>query len=63
MTHYRTLQVDGLSIFFREAGSREQPTILLLHGFPASSFMFRDLMANLAGDFHLIAPDLSLIHI
>jgi len=57
MTHYRTLQVDGLSIFFREAGSREQPTILLLHGFPASSFMFRDLMANLAGDFHLIAPD------
>jgi pimeloyl-ACP methyl ester carboxylesterase len=57
MTHYRTMQVDGLSIFFREAGSREQPTILLLHGFPASSFMFRDLMANLAGDFHLVAPD------
>jgi pimeloyl-ACP methyl ester carboxylesterase len=57
MIHYRTTQIDGLSIFFREAGSRDKATILLLHGFPASSFMFRDLMANLAGDFHLIALD------
>src|SRR5215469_8814677 len=57
MTHYRTTQIDGLNIFFREEGSRERPAILLLHGFPASSFMFRDLMASLAGDFHLIAPD------
>jgi pimeloyl-ACP methyl ester carboxylesterase len=57
MIHYRTTQIDELSIFFREAGSREKPTILLLHGFPASSFMFRDLMAGLANEFHLIAPD------
>lgn len=57
MIHYRTTHIDGLRIFFREAGSRDQPAILLLHGFPASSFMFRDLMAKLAGDFHLIAPD------
>ena len=57
MTHYRTTHVDGFRIFFREAGSRDRPTILLLHGFPASSFMFRDLMTKLAGDFHLVAPD------
>jgi pimeloyl-ACP methyl ester carboxylesterase len=57
MIHYRTAQIDGLSIFFREAGSRDKPTILLLHGFPASSFMFRDLMSKLADGFHLIAPD------
>jgi pimeloyl-ACP methyl ester carboxylesterase len=57
MIHYRSSDVDGLRIFFREAGSRERPTILLLHGFPASSFMFRDLMAKLGDDFHLVAPD------
>ena len=57
MIRYRTEHVDGLRIFFREAGSRDQPTILLLHGFPASSFMFRDVMAKLSGDFHLVAPD------
>jgi pimeloyl-ACP methyl ester carboxylesterase len=57
MTHYTTTHVDGLRIFSREAGNPNQPTILLLHGFPASSFMFRDLMAKLAGDFHLVAPD------
>jgi pimeloyl-ACP methyl ester carboxylesterase len=57
MTRYRTTQIDGLSIFFREAGRRGQPAILLLHGFPASSFMFRDLMANLADSFHLLALD------
>jgi pimeloyl-ACP methyl ester carboxylesterase len=54
---YRTETIDGLDIFYREAGSRSKPTILLLHGFPASSFMFRDLMPQLAADFHVIAPD------
>jgi pimeloyl-ACP methyl ester carboxylesterase len=57
MTNYRTTEIDGLRIFFREAGSRGQPAILLLHGFPASSFMFRDLITNLADSFHLLALD------
>ena len=43
---------------YREAGNPENPTVLLLHGFPSSSHMFRELMPELAGDFHLIAPDL-----
>ncbi len=50
--------VDGLSIFYREAGSPQHPTLLLLHGFPTSSHMFRNLIADLAGRYHLIAPDL-----
>ena len=54
---YRTAQVDGLDIFYREAGSTDAPTILLLHGFPTSSHMFRNLMPALADKFHLIAPD------
>ena len=54
---YRTAQVDGLDIFYREAGATDAPTILLLHGFPTSSHMFRDLMPALADKFHLIAPD------
>ena len=54
---YHTVEIDGLEIFYREAGSRENPTILLLHGFPTSSHMFRNLMATLANDFHLVAPD------
>lgn len=54
---YRTVQIDGQDIFYREAGSRENPTILLLHGFPTSSHMFRDLIPELADDYHLIAPD------
>jgi pimeloyl-ACP methyl ester carboxylesterase len=56
-TRYRTIDVDGLTIFFREAGDPSRPAILLLHGFPSSSHMFRDLIPLLAGDFHLIAPD------
>jgi pimeloyl-ACP methyl ester carboxylesterase len=56
-TAYRTAEIDGLSIFYREAGDPEQPTILLLHGFPASSFMYRDLIELLSDRFHLIAPD------
>ncbi len=54
---YRTVEVDGLDIFYREAGSTDAPTILLLHGFPTSSHMFRNLLAALADEFHLIAPD------
>jgi pimeloyl-ACP methyl ester carboxylesterase len=53
----RTLSVKGLTLFYREAGNPANPTILLLHGYPSSSFMFRDLMRELADDFHLIAPD------
>lgn len=49
--------VDGIRIFYREAGNPDAPTILLLHGFPSSSHMFRTLMPKLAGRFHLIAPD------
>ncbi len=55
---YRRTQVDGLGIFYREAGSLECPTLLLLHGFPTSSHMFRHLFASLADRFHLVAPDL-----
>ncbi len=54
---YRTAAVDGLEIFYREAGDPEAPTVLLLHGFPSSSHMFRNLIPLLAGQFHLVAPD------
>src|SRR5258708_8295560 len=54
---YRTIEVKGLEIFWREAGDRNNPAILLLHGFPASSHMFRDLIPKLAGKYHLVAPD------
>ncbi|BFM38388.1 alpha/beta hydrolase [Synechocystis sp. LKSZ1] len=57
MTAFRTVSVDGLDIFYREAGSRSNPTILLLHGFPTSSHMFRNLISALADRFHLVAPD------
>ena len=55
---YRTADVDGLSVFYREAGAPDAPTLLLLHGFPSSSHMFRDLIPLLADEFHLVAPDL-----
>ena len=55
--NYNTIKVDELNIFYREAGSKNNPTILLLHGFPSSSYMYRDLINNLAEDYHLIAPD------
>ena len=58
VTHYRTHHVDGLKIFYREAGNPEAPAILLLHGFPTSSHMFRDLIPVLAPHYHVIAPDL-----
>lgn len=57
MVFYRTVKVDGLSIFYREAGPPEAPTLLLLHGLPSSSRMFETLFARLADQFHLIAPD------
>ena len=57
MTKYRTVKINGLDIFYREAGPKKAPTILLLHGFPTSSHMFRNLMQILADEFHLVAPD------
>ncbi len=56
-TFYRTTQIDGLSIFCREAGPKDAPTILLLHGLPSSSRMFEPLFARLSDRYHLIAPD------
>lgn len=56
-TSYRTIQVDGLSIFYREAGPTGAPTILLLHGLPTSSRQFEPLFARLADRYHLVAPD------
>ena len=55
--HYRTVHVAGVDIFYREAGPAEAPTILLLHGFPTSSHMFRDLIPLLSDRYHLVAPD------
>jgi len=55
---YRTVEVDGLNIFYREAGRANAPTLLLLHGFPTAGHMFRDLIPLLADSFHLVAPDL-----
>ncbi|MFB7588212.1 alpha/beta fold hydrolase [Streptomyces sp. NPDC056169] len=53
----RTVTVDGLDVFYREAGDPANPTLVLLHGFPSSSHMYRGLMAELADSYHLIAPD------
>ena len=60
MTHisYRTVDVDGVKVFYREAGSPGAAKLLLLHGFPTSSHMFRDLIPPLADRYHIIAPDL-----
>jgi pimeloyl-ACP methyl ester carboxylesterase len=55
---YRTVNVDGVKIFYREAGAEDSPALLLLHGFPTASHMFRDLIPRLADRFRLIAPDL-----
>jgi len=54
---YRTVKVDGLNIFYREAGAKDAPIILLLHGFPSSSRMFNPLLERLSGKYHLVAPD------
>ena len=58
MTSFKTVAVDGLDIFYREAGPQDAPVVLLLHGFPTSSHMFRNLMPMLAQQFRVIAPDL-----
>jgi pimeloyl-ACP methyl ester carboxylesterase len=55
--HYRTVRINDVDIFYREAGPKTAPVILLLHGFPTSSNMFRNLIPRLAGSFRLIAPD------
>ena len=56
--HFKSAKVDGLSVFYREAGKMGQPKLLLLHGFPTSSHMFRDLIPLLSDQFHIVAPDL-----
>jgi pimeloyl-ACP methyl ester carboxylesterase len=55
---YKTVEVDGTDLFYREAGPADAPVLLLLHGFPSSSHMFRDLIPQLAGRYRVIAPDL-----
>src|SRR4051794_31768508 len=55
---YRRVAVDGIDIFYREAGRSNAPALMLLHGFPTASHMFRDLIPQLADRFHVIAPDL-----
>ncbi len=54
---YRTVTIEDVDIFYREAGNSDRPTVLLLHGFPTSSHMFRDLIPALADQFHVVAPD------
>ena len=56
-TLHQTTKIDGLDIFYREAGSKDAPKILLLHGFPTSSHMFRNLIPKLSDKYHVIAPD------
>src|SRR3984893_831158 len=55
--HYHTVRLNELDVFYREAGAPDAPTILLLHGFPTSSNMFRNLIPRLAKSFHVVAPD------
>jgi pimeloyl-ACP methyl ester carboxylesterase len=55
--NYKTIQIDGLDVFYREAGNKKNPAILLLHGFPSSSHMYRDLITDLSDSYYLIAPD------
>jgi pimeloyl-ACP methyl ester carboxylesterase len=56
--HHRTMEIQGVKLFYREAGPAQAPTVLLLHGFGASSYMFRDLIPQLATQYHVVAPDL-----
>ena len=56
--HYNTIKINGLNIFYREAGAKDAPTVLLLHGYPTSSHMFRNLIPILSKKYHVIAPDL-----
>lgn len=57
-TRYRTVEVEGLEVFYRESGSPRRPALLLLHGFPSSSHMYRSLLADLGDEYHCVAPDL-----
>ncbi|CEG58308.1 alpha/beta fold hydrolase [Legionella fallonii] len=57
-TRFKNVKIDGLNLFYREAGKVGQPKLLLLHGFPTSSHMFRDLIPILSDQFHIVAPDL-----
>ncbi|TWI47301.1 pimeloyl-ACP methyl ester carboxylesterase [Pseudoduganella flava] len=57
VVHYRTVNIDSVDVFYREAGPAGKPTLLLLHGFPTSSHMFRNLIPLLADRYHVIAPD------
>src|SRR5262249_15021595 len=57
MVRYRSAATDGDRVFYREAGERESPAVLLLHGFPTSSHMFRELIPQLADHYHVVAPD------
>jgi pimeloyl-ACP methyl ester carboxylesterase len=57
MTHSKTIDIDGLKIFYREAGKQGAPKLLLLHGFPASSHQYRNLIPALSSRFHVVAPD------
>jgi pimeloyl-ACP methyl ester carboxylesterase len=57
IVRHKTINIEGVNIFYREAGPADGPTVLLLHGWPSSSHMFRNLMPELADRFHLIAPD------
>src|ERR1700743_2664223 len=56
--HFRRVEADGVEVFYREAGPADGPVVLLLHGFPASSFQFRELIPRLANRYRVIAPDL-----
>lgn len=56
--HYKTVRIDGLNVFYREAGPDDAPVVLLLHGYPTSSYMYRELIHRLAVKFRVIAPDL-----
>jgi pimeloyl-ACP methyl ester carboxylesterase len=58
MSHNKNIQVNGVNLFYREAGNPASPTVLLLHGFPTSSHMFRNLIPRLADAYHVVAPDL-----
>lgn len=56
-TRHRTITINGLEVYYREAGDSHKPALVLLHGFPASSHMFRNLIAALSDEYHLVAPD------
>jgi pimeloyl-ACP methyl ester carboxylesterase len=58
LTSHHRIQADGVTVFYREAGPANAPVVLLLHGFPTSSFQYRELIPRLADHYHVIAPDL-----